>query len=124
MKTYVERLETSSDSSRPVPAETAQNTEPLHITEKEIEAALKSTKKGTAGGPDEWGLKQAKCLSLKQLSLIFNDWWVHGVPHMEKECITTLLYKSGDKNDVGNWRPITIGNILSRLFAKIRDTRI
>jgi hypothetical protein len=52
--------------------------------------------------------------------------WIFGrVPASEKLCRTILLYKEkGERTDVGNWPPLTIGNAIIRLYAKIIDNRI
>ena len=46
------------------------------------------------------------------------------MPKEEKECCTILLHKGGERKSVGQWRPITIGTILMRLYAKCWDERL
>jgi len=38
-------------------------------------------------------------------------------------CITAV-YKSGDKSDMSNYRGITVGSVIAKLFAMILDHRI
>ena len=42
----------------------------------------------------------------------------------EKASRTILLHKGGEKRAVGNWRQITIGNILHRIYTKVWDTSL
>ena len=57
--------------------------------------------------------------------MIFNSWWGLGISEEAKECRTTLLPKTiEDRGDVGNWRPITTGNVLMRLYVKVWDKRL
>ena len=79
----------------------------------------------TASGPDLVGISELKQLSHKQISMILNRWWGLGIPEEAKECRTTLLPKTiEDRGDIGHWRPITIGNVLMRLYAKVWDKRL
>jgi hypothetical protein len=44
-------------------------------------------------------------------------------PALWKGARTILIYKAGDRNDPGNWRPITITSILYRImFCRIADS--
>ena len=36
----------------------------------------------------------------------------------------TAVYKSGDKSDMSNYRGITVGSVIAKLFAMILDHRI
>lgn len=98
------------------------------ITVKEIKQRLKRIKKGSAPGPD--GITKEMVQSTKKhceiLAKLFNLVMLAGFfPRSWKENRTTLIHKSGTKPaDVGNWRPITIGSLLSRLFTGFVDTRL
>jgi len=94
------------------------------ITHDEIASIIKDVKRDTAAGVDKWDIPLLKKIPLNSLCLIFNKWWVSGIPDCEKECRTILLFKAGDPTEVGNWRPITIGNLLVRVFARVWDTRL
>ena len=49
----------------------------------------------------------------------------HSIPGSAKECRTTLILKSVEElNNPSNWRPITIGNLFIRLYAKIWNKRL
>lgn len=53
----------------------------------------------------------------------YTRWLVQGIiPQVVKECRTRLLPKSPnseDLRDISNWRPVTIGSALLRLFGRI-----
>ena len=59
---------------------------------------------------------------------VFNLWLVTGiVPDVVKECRTVLISKSAlpeRQMDINNWRPITIGSIILRLFSRILTARL
>ena len=38
--------------------------------------------------------------------------------------LITAFYKSGDKGDMSNYRGITVGSVIAKLFAMILDHRI
>ena len=38
--------------------------------------------------------------------------------------LITAVYKSGDKSDMGNYRGITVGSVVAKLFAMILEQRI
>ena len=46
------------------------------------------------------------------------------VPTSFHEAHTVLLYKSGDKNDPNNWRPISISSILRRIIERVLEKRL
>ena len=69
--------------------------------------------------------KTLKDLSTKEVSAIFNKWWSSGIPEEAVKCRTTLLPKSvKEREQVGNWRPITIGNLLIRTYGRAQDKRL
>ena len=69
--------------------------------------------------------KTLKDLSTKEVSAIFNKWWSSGIPEEAVKCRTTLLPKSvKEREQVGNWRPTTIGNLLIRTYGRTQDKRL
>ena len=90
------------------------------ITHDEIQCAIKSTKKGTAPGPDGRGLQDVRVLSLPKVCRAF------------KSCLllkdfleswakrrTPLIPQKPAAADPGDFRPITITSLLLRLFIKL-----
>jgi len=94
------------------------------ISTEEISKALKKTGSNTSPGLDGWSLPFVLGIGMDNLAMIFNKWAVEGCPAGEKACRTVLIHKGGDRSEVGNFRPITIGNILLRIYAKIWDDRL
>ena len=59
------------------------------------------------------------------ITALMNYWWGWFLPEELEECRTTLLPKQDDNlEEVGHWRPITVGNLLIRIYAKLWDKRI
>ncbi len=49
------------------------------------------------------------------------------VSHFPKQSsvgLITAVYKSGNKSDMSNYRGITVGSVIAKLFAMILDHRI
>ena len=46
------------------------------------------------------------------------------VPKQLAVGLITAVYKSGDKSDMSNYRGITVGSVIAKLFAMILDHRI
>ncbi|MGL4355451.1 MAG: RNA-directed DNA polymerase [Aeromonas popoffii] len=100
------------------------------ISVEEVVLSLKQVANGSAPGPD--GIRKQDILEwdpeCEALTRMFNMWWVTGiVPKRLKICQTTLLPKSPDPRmamDIGNWRPITIGSMIVRVFTRILSKRL
>ena len=59
------------------------------------------------------------------ITAIMNYWWRWTIPEKSEECRTTLLPKKDEElEEVGNWRPITVGNLFMRIYAKLWDKRL
>ena len=61
---------------------------------------------------DNWKLEDAVKFSKIDLCMTLNKWYVDGLPEPTKVCRTILIFKAGERNEVGNWHPITIGPLL------------
>eukprot|EP00745_Piridium_sociabile_P021433 TRINITY_DN32985_c0_g1_i2.p1 TRINITY_DN32985_c0_g1~~TRINITY_DN32985_c0_g1_i2.p1 ORF type:complete len:720 (-),score=99.59 TRINITY_DN32985_c0_g1_i2:130-2289(-) len=98
------------------------------IAPREVIRALKGTKAMTAAGPDGVAAHQIKmkCGDGVLLSIIFNTWLTsRKIPPYLKESRSILLPKTKqDLDKIGNWRPLTIGSVLTRLYAKILAKRL
>lgn len=94
------------------------------ITLEDVIRVQKSLKP-TAPGPDKVDAKTLQKVDPKNLVLLFNLMLFTGqIPKQILECRTTLIPKSGDLKDVGNWRPITVSSLILRTFNKIIAKRL
>lgn len=100
------------------------------ISQADVLKARKRIKNGSAAGPDgvtktllvKWDLNGAK------LARLFNGFLAGGsIPKSLKSNRTTLLPKSKDvaeRFSMSNWRPITIGSMILRLFSSVMFHRL
>jgi hypothetical protein len=128
--TYARRFEASSNPDResfvPKPCE---NPELMvaPISTAEVIAALKDTRKDSAPGPDYWVTAEGlKACNPGTLAVLFSAWLRIGkVPKGLKECRTKLIPKGKvGLDNIGKWRPITIGSLLLRCYCKVLTRRI
>ncbi|CAM2095303.1 unnamed protein product [Caretta caretta] len=102
----------------------------LFISAKEVLKNIKEMNMKTAPGPDQVSLRDLVRVDPEgdTLAGLFNAWLVTGViPDGIKECRSLLIPKTMDPEalkDLGNWRPLTIGSIVLRLFSRILTNRL
>ena len=124
---YSERLESpkSIKQVKPAPAPILGGDVYGAFRVEEVAQAIKSTKSDTARGIDGMSIEAVKSLGSENVTAIMNLWWADGIPDAAKTCRTTLIPKEGERrDDVNGWRPITIGTLLARLYAKVWDRRL
>jgi hypothetical protein len=97
------------------------------VSTQEINKLIKRLKKDTAPGPD--GIKKAHITSrttLEILRLYFNLVLVSKTQPTEwRQNRTRLLLKEGkDSQRAENYRPVTIGSLLNRLYWGLMDERL
>jgi hypothetical protein len=53
------------------------------------------------------------------MAQLFTNCLVHGkTPATWKETVTVMAYKgAGDRDDLGNWRPLSLGNTIAKLYS-------
>ena len=104
-----------------VPTNTTFDTSP--ITETELSNILKNLKNNKAGGPDTLVMEHLKHLDdyeLGPLAIILNNWWDTGKgPDDITLARVASIFKKGDPNEQGNYRPISLLNILYKILAAI-----
>ena len=98
------------------------------ITEKEIETIIKSLKFNRSPGEDGiinefcqtyWYLIKQELTFIIQYS--FNKFTL---PPSQYNAMISLLYKKGDREELSNWRPISLLNIDYKLVTKILAERL
>lgn len=100
------------------------------ISADEVERCLNQAANASAPGPDR--IRKQDILAwdpeCEELSHMFNVWWITGViPKCFKQCRTVLIPKTSDQGalkEIGNWRPITIGSMVLRLFSRVLTKRL
>ena len=94
----------------------------------EIKAIIKKLKRRKAPGPDEVPtevLKEMEKEGLEEIRGILNDWWnEEEIPEEQLRARVVLIYKKGDTSKYENYRPISLLNIIYKLFAAIVQRRI
>ena len=98
------------------------------ISEKEISDAICSLKNGKASGFDSIlneMLKTGHSFLLCSLHKLFNTVLSSGkFPTEWAKGIIVPIFKSGSKNDPANFRGITVGSCIAKLFTKILNCRL
>ena len=101
---------------------------PLRILPSEVRVAIRSMKSGTAPGPDKISADLLRAGNHVLHSLLA----AHMTSYLQKERIpdqwrssrTVILHKKGDRDDLRNYRPISLLSVLYKLYMKIILTRI
>ena len=89
---------------------------------------MKSLRKNKAAGSDKIINEQIKYGGnelFKKLQEIFNEILeTQQIPPEWKESDIMLIFKSGNRNRIENYRPITLSLVLSKIFAKLIQLRM
>lgn len=102
----------------------------VQIEEKDVEKALKRIKNGKAGGTDEIIgelVKYSGQGGIRALTSLFNTIMEEGeVPEEWRMSKVTLIHKGGGKSkeDIGNYRPISVMNILAKVMGMVLNEKI
>lgn len=96
------------------------------ITPREVANRLQRMK-NTAPGPDGAryaGLRRADP-GCHTLALIYSRCLAQAqVPLAWKESTTVLIYKAGDRDNLNNWRPLSLGNTIAKLYSGVLADRV
>ncbi len=119
------RLQT--DHSTPVTKSPPSHTLNVDITLAKLLQALKNLQRNKAAGLDgmkaEFILDARKLLHMPLLTT-FNYFLTEGFPEALSTRVVHALFKGGDAFKFDNYRGITIGPILAKLFAMILNKRL
>lgn len=93
------------------------------LTLEEVGKAMKSFKRGKVPGSDglplEFYLKFWDIIA-KDILLVFKEFGKQEIlPESFRQGIITLIFKKNDKQDLKNWRPISLLNVDFKIFSKI-----
>ena len=98
------------------------------ITAWEVRLVIKQMKKGKAPGPDNITLdliRDADEPIHVRLARLFNECLKKSkTPEEWNKAILILLYKKGDPRDMNNQRPISLLNVIYKIFTRVITNRI
>ena len=98
------------------------------ITNEELDSAVKSFKLGKSPGEDgltvEWYQKFWYLIRTDFSELVFEILESGKLPNSQYRGVISLLYKSGERELLKNWRPITLLNIDYKIISKCLSRRL
>ena len=98
------------------------------ITKDELISIIKRLKRRKTPGPDETSIELFKELdsdNLQQILELLNQWWAERtVPEEILKARLVLIFKKGDTNNLGNYRPISLLNTIYKVLAAIIQERL
>ncbi|WKY17320.1 hypothetical protein Q1695_001710 [Nippostrongylus brasiliensis] len=88
--------------------------------ESEVAYAIRRMKPGTASGPDGISADLRRAGATALCSLLFNHYLRLGrIPNVWKESRTVLIVKKGQREDIGNYRSVSLLSVVYKIFTKI-----
>jgi transcription elongation factor GreA-like protein len=98
------------------------------VTKTDVEQVIKGIKNNSSPGFDEIPtslVKQCLCYFIKSLVHIYNVSFQTGIfPDMMKKTKIKPLFKKGDRQDIKNYRPISILSVFSKPLEKLMHDRL
>ena len=95
------------------------------FTKDEVRECIRDLRRHTAPGIDGITTPDIRNVPIGHSTEIMNSWWGWRIPKESAQCRRSLLLKKEEGlENVSNWRPITVGNLYMRLYAKLWDKRI
>lgn len=98
------------------------------VTVNEVIIAIAELKSDSAPGIDSITVKDIKALTdliAPVLTKLFNQYMADGLfPDCLKEAIVKPIFKKGEKDKPGNYRPISLLPVFGKLFEKIINSRL
>ena len=94
----------------------------------ELNEVIKEVMRGRASGPDDISFDFVKVLNetlRAEVLIMLNDWWhEEELPNELLQSRVASLYKKGDPQEPGNYRPISLLNAFLKILAVIVKKRI
>ena len=128
VKTHFQNIfENTNDMTSLHDIEPVSEEEDIEIKIDEINSAIATLKEfDTSPGRDHVIVRAIKELGTsKLLCLLANAMLkLKQCPQIFKKARTILLFKSGNVDEVSNWRPISIFSVIRRIIEKVIDKRL
>jgi hypothetical protein len=99
----------------------------VDITLDEVESAIGKMKGNKGCGIDDMKAEliiAGKEVLLQPLTALFNSVFHGTYPEAWSTGVITPIFKSGDAGDCGNYRGVTVGTALSKLYAMVLNDRL
>ncbi|EYC33366.1 hypothetical protein Y032_0002g752 [Ancylostoma ceylanicum] len=111
-------------SAKSIAPPSIEHVEPVpEILNAEIEKAVRKMKPGKAVGPDETRAEEIRAggeVLAKAFSIRFTKYIKTGrIPEQWKHARTVLIPDKGDREDIRNYRPITLLSHLYKIFVYV-----
>ena len=98
------------------------------IREEEVSYVIKKMKRRKAPGPDQVPielLKEMDSDNLREITSLLQEWWEkEDIPPEALQARVVLIFKKGNANDLGNFRPISLLNSMYKIFASVLQKRL
>ena len=124
---FYKNLYDSKDSTMSQKSEDGAKDVP-HILSSEVDEAIRRMKNGKSPGDDGISIDVLKLggeeLSKVLLKLFNKCLLENNIPDDWNNAIVILIHKKGDKEDLRNYRPISLLSVLYKIFTKILSNRL
>ena len=98
------------------------------VLPSEVRSAIESSASGKASGPDKISIDEIKSMGHEPHTALAERFSVYlaagSIPTAWKTSSMSLIFKKGDKEDIGNYRPITSLPVMYKIFSKIILARV
>ncbi len=98
------------------------------IERGEVAIAIKGLRNGTSDGPTDipiFALKNSTGTALMAMTKLFNDWFqTADYPLQGQQAEVTLLHKKGNRNDINNYRTLSVNCNLCKVYLRVLTNRL
>ena len=94
----------------------------INITSDLVKAKLNNLNPNKSPGYDKWHpyfLRELSDVICEPLAILFRKSLKEGAHESWRKAIVTAIYKKGSKNDPGNYRPVSLTSVISKIMESI-----